>query len=312
MLRRPFGGTGIEVSALGLGCNNFGIRLDLAQTQRVVDAAIDAGITFFDTADTYGNRGGSETLLGAALGARRKNVILATKFGLPMDDEGRLKGGSRAYVTNAVEASLRRLNTDWIDVYFYHRPDPSTPVEETLRALDDLLRHGKVRFAGCSNQSGTQLADAMEIARTNELTPFAVAQDQYNLLSRQIEAALIPAIQRYGLALIPYFPLASGMLTAKYRKGEPMPTGTRLSNPRYSERFLNGRNFEIVEQLAAFCAARGRSLLQLAFAWLLTKPHVATIIAGASTPEQLRQNADALGWRMTAEEIAAVDKITAG
>jgi aryl-alcohol dehydrogenase-like predicted oxidoreductase len=312
MLQRSFGSTELNVSALGLGCNNFGIRIDRSQTRQVIDAAIDAGITFFDTADAYGNRGGSEALLGELLGSRRKDLVLATKFGLPMDDEQRLQGGSRAYVMTAVEASLKRLRTDWIDVYFYHRPDPATPIEETLRALDDLVRHGKVRFIGCSNQSGPQIADAMEIACTGRLTPFAATQDQYSLLSREIEPALVPVVQRHGLALIPYFPLASGMLTGKYRKGQPKPTGTRLSSSRYSDRFLNDGNLETVEQLTAFCAERGRSLLQLAFAWLLAKPYVATIIAGASTAEQLRQNAGALSWQMTADEIAAVDRITAG
>jgi aryl-alcohol dehydrogenase-like predicted oxidoreductase len=311
MVKRAFGNTGLTVSALGLGCNNFGVRLDLEGTRAVVDAAIDAGINFVDTADTYGNRGGSETLLGATLGNRRKDLILATKFGLPMDREGRLKGGSRGYVMAAVEASLKRLKTDWIDIYYYHRPDPATPIEETLGALDNLARQGKIRFAGCSNLPGPQLADAMELARTKRLAPFAAAQDQYNLLSREIEATLVPAIARYGLALVPYFPLASGLLSGKYRKGRPMPTGTRLSDARYSARFVNEENFEVIERLAAFCAERGRTLLELAFGWLLAQPYVASVIAGATTAEQLRQNAAALSWRPTADEIAALDRITA-
>jgi aryl-alcohol dehydrogenase-like predicted oxidoreductase len=311
MQQRAFGTTPLRVSALGLGCNNFGIRLDREETRRVVDAALAAGITFFDTADAYGNQGGSETLLGETLGARRKDVVLATKFGLPMDEEGRLQGGSRAYIMTAVEASLKRLKTDWIDVYYYHRPDPATPIEETLRALDDLVGHGKVRFVGCSNQSGAQIADALEIAGANKLAPFVTAQDQYNLVQRGIESTLVPVIQRHGLALVPYFPLASGLLTGKYRKGQPMPTGTRLSNTRYSDRFLSEENLALVERLAAFCATRRRTMLELAFGWLLAKPYVATIIAGASTPEQLRQNAGALGWQMTAEEVAEVERITA-
>jgi aryl-alcohol dehydrogenase-like predicted oxidoreductase len=311
MVKRAFGNTGLTVSALGLGCNNFGVRLDLEGTRAVVDAAIDAGINFVDTADTYGNRGGSETLLGATLGNRRKDLILATKFGLPMDREGRLKGGSRGYVMAAVEASLKRLKTDWIDIYYYHRPDPATPIEETLGALDNLARQGKIRFAGCSNLPGPQLADAMELARTKRLAPFAAAQDQYNLLSREIEATLVPAIARYGLALVPYFPLASGLLSGKYRKGRPMPTGTRLSDARYSARFVNEENFEVIERLAACCAERGRTLLELAFGWLRAQPYVASVIAGATTAEQLRQNAAALSWRPTADEIAALDRITA-
>jgi aryl-alcohol dehydrogenase-like predicted oxidoreductase len=311
MIKRSFGGTGLMVSALGLGCNNFGRRLDLERTRAVVDSAIEAGINFFDTADVYGDRGGSETMLGATLGNRRKDVILATKFGLPMDDEGRLAGGSRRYLLSAVEASLKRLKTEWIDIYYLHRPDPATPIEETLGALDELVRQGKVRFAGCSNLLGPQLADAMEVARTKKVAPFVAAQDEYNLLSREIETSLVPVIERLGLALVPYFPLASGLLSGKYRKDQPMPTGTRLSDPRFSARFANEQNFEVVEGLAAFCAERGRTLLELAFDWLLARPYVASVIAGATAPEQVRQNADALGWQLTGDEIAAVDRITA-
>jgi aryl-alcohol dehydrogenase-like predicted oxidoreductase len=311
MIRRAFGKTDLMVSALGLGCNNFGTRLDLEKTRNVIDSAIEAGINFFDTADVYGDRGGSETLLGATLGTRRKDVILATKFGLPMDDEGRLAGGSRRYVLSAVEASLKRLKTEWIDIYYLHRPDPATPIDETLAALDELARQGKVRFAGCSNLPGLQLADATEVARTKKIAPFVAAQDEYNLLSREIETSLVPVIERLGLALVPYFPLASGLLTGKYRKGQPMPTGTRLSDPRFSARFANEQNFEVVDRLAAFCAERGRTMLELALGWLLARPFVASVIAGATAPEQVHQNADALGWQLTADEIAAVDWITA-
>jgi aryl-alcohol dehydrogenase-like predicted oxidoreductase len=311
MIKRAFGSTGLAVSALGLGCNNFGVRLDLERTKAVVDAAIEAGINFIDTADAYGSRGGSETLLGATLGSRRKDLILATKFGLPMDHEGRLKGGSRSYAMSAIEASLKRLKTDWIDVYYHHRPDPATPIEETLGALDQLVRQGKIRFAGSSNLPGPQLADAMELAGAKKLAPFAAAQDQYSLLSREIETTLVPVIERYGIALVPYFPLASGLLTGKYRKGRPMPMGTRLSEGRNSARFVNEENFEVIERLAAFCEERGRPMLELAFGWLLARPCVATVIAGATSPEQVRQNAGALGWQMTRDEIATVDRITA-
>jgi aryl-alcohol dehydrogenase-like predicted oxidoreductase len=265
---------------------------------------------FFDTADVYGNRGESETLLGVTLGNRRKDVILATKFGLPMDDEGHLAGGSRRYILSAIEASLKRLKTDWIDVYYLHRPDPATPIEETL-GIDELVRQGKIRFAGCSNLSGPQLADAIEIARTKKLAAFVAAQDEYNLLSREVEIGLVPVIERLGLALVPYFPLASGLLTGKYRRGQPIPTGTRLSDPRYSTRFANEQNIEFVERLAGFCAERGRTVLELAFGWLLARPYVASAIAGATASEQVRQNADALGWRLTADEVAAVDRIAA-
>jgi aryl-alcohol dehydrogenase-like predicted oxidoreductase len=311
MIKRSFGSTGLMVSALGLGCNNFGRRLDLGKTRTVVDSAIEAGINFFDTADVYGDRGGSETLLGVTLGNRRKDLILATKFGLPMDDEGYLAGGSRRYVLSAVEGSLKRLKTEWIDIYYLHRPDPATPIEETLGALDELVRQGKVRFAGCSNLPGPQLTDAMEVARTKKLASFVAAQDEYNLLTRGIETSLVPVIERFGLALVPYFPLASGLLTGKYRKGQPMPTGTRLSDPRFSARFANEQNLEVVEQLAAFCAERGRTVLELAFGWLLARSCVASVIAGATASEQVRRNADALGWQMTSDEIAAVDRITA-
>lgn len=310
MMKRFFGRTGIEVSAVGLGCNNFGGRLDEEKSKAVVNAALDAGITFIDTADVYGNRGGSETLLGAVLGDRRKDLILSTKFGLPMDEEGRLEGGSRAYVMRAIEASLKRLRTDWIDVYYVHRPDPATPIEETLTALDDLIRQGKVRFAGCSNFSPPQLAEALALAEAKRLPPFVAAQDEYSLLAREIEDALLAAIERHGLALVPYFPLASGLLTGKYRKGQPMPSGTRLAAARFSDRFVNDRNLEIVERLAAFCAERGRTLLELAFAWLLAKPCVATVIAGATSPAQVRANAAALGWTLSKDEIAALDRMT--
>jgi len=310
MIKRSFGGTGLMVSALGLGCNNFGRRLDLEKTRTVVDCAIETGINFFDTADVYSDRGGSETFLGATLGSRRKDVTLATKFGLPMDDEGHLAGGSRRYVLSAVEASLKRLKTEWIDIYYLHRPDPATPVEETLRALDELVRQGKVRFAGCSKLPGPQLADAMEVARTKKLAPLVAAQDEYNLLSREIETSLVPVIERLGLTLVPYFPLASGLLTGKYRRGQPMPAGTRLSDPHFSARFANEQNFEVVERLVAFGAERGRTMLELAFGWLLARPYVASVIAGATTPEQVRRNADALG-QLTADEIAALDRITA-
>jgi aryl-alcohol dehydrogenase-like predicted oxidoreductase len=312
MIKRAFGSTGLAVSALGLGCNNFGMRLDLDETRAVIDAATEVGINFIDTADVYGGRGGSERLLGATLGARRKDFVLATKFGLPMDAGGRLQGGSRRYVLSAVETSLKRLGTEWIDIYYLHRPDPATPLEETLGTLDELVRQGKIRYAGCSNLPGPELADAMNLTRTKKLAGFVAAQDEYNLLSREIETSLVPIIERFSLALIPYFPLASGLLTGKYRKGLPMPTGTRLSDPRFSARFANEKNLEMVERLAAFCAKRGRTMLELAFGFLLARPYVASVIAGATTPEQVRQNAGALGWQLTADEIAAVESITAG
>ncbi len=310
MRDRPLGTTGFRVSALGLGCNNFGVRLDAAAARRIVGAALDAGITLFDTADVYGLRGGSETILGEALGARRKNVVLVSKFGVAMDDEGRLKGGSARYVASAIEASLKRLKTDWIDLYYYHRPDPTTPIEETLRALDVLIAQGKVRYIGCSNMSAAQIAEAQRVAQANGLSRFIVCQEQYNLLSRQIETDVIPALEAHHLALIPYFPLASGMLTGKYQQGAPIEPGTRMSYKRYSDRFLNDENFHIVEKLREFCAKRNRSLVELAFGWLLSKPVIGCVIAGASTPEQIQQNAAAIDWQLDAAEMVEVDRLT--
>jgi aryl-alcohol dehydrogenase-like predicted oxidoreductase len=237
--------------------------------------------------------------------------VLVTKFGLPMDGTGRRQGGSRRYVRRALEASLKRLKTDWVDVYYFHRPDPETPIEETLGALDVLVRAGKVRHIACSNFSAAQIHAAQDAARAKQSTPFVATQEQYNLLSREIERDVIPAIEAEKLALLPYFPLASGILTGKYRLGKPLPEGTRLSNARYSDRFLNDENLRIVERLEAFCAARGRTLLQLAFAWLLAKPFVSSVIAGASTPEQLRQNTGAVDWDLGAAEVAEVDRLTA-
>jgi aryl-alcohol dehydrogenase-like predicted oxidoreductase len=311
MRERQFGTTELRVSSLGLGCNNFGGRLDAAAARNVVHAALDAGITIFDTADIYGLRGGSETILGEALGARRKDVALVTKFGLPMDEEGQLKGGSARYVASAIEASLKRLRTDWIDLYYLHRPDPETPIEETLRALDALIKQGKVRYIGCSNMSAPQIVEAQQVSRANGLDRFVSCQDQYNLLSREIEAEIIPAMQAHRLALVPYFPLASGMLTGKYKFGAPIPADSRLSYKRYSDRFLNDENFRIVERLREFCVKRGRSLLELAFGWLLSKPLVGCVIAGASTPEQVYQNAAAVDWRLDAAEMAEIERLSA-
>lgn len=311
MLKRTLGTSDLVVSAVGLGCNNFGIRLDQAAANAVVGAALDAGITVFDTADVYGKRGGSETILGEALGPRRKGIVLVTKFGVAMDDEGKLKGGSRAYVISAVEASLKRLKTDWIDLYYYHRPDPLTPVEETLRALDQLVRDGKVQHIGCSNMSVAQVVEAQNLSRAQGLARFICCQDQYSLLARQIEADFIPALEVQDLALLPYFPLAGGMLSGKYQFSAPIPANTRLSNKRYSDRFLNYQNFQTVERLKAFCAQRGRSLLELAFGWLLSKPVVGSVMAGASTVEQVRQNVAAAGWRLDGAEMAEVDRLSA-
>ena len=311
MEKRKLGSSTLEVSVVGLGGNNFGGRIDFAASERVVHRAIALGINLIDTADSYGNKGGSEEALGRILGDKRKDIVLASKFGLPMDDAGKLKGASRRYVMQAVEASLKRLRTDWIDLYQLHRPDPQTPIEETLRALDDLVRQGKVRFIGCSNLSAQQVIAAEDAARQHGLAAFVSCQDEYSLLVRDIERELVPAAKARGLGILPYFPLASGLLTGKYRRGAPLPPGSRLAkNPRHADEFITERNWRIVGELAAFAARRGRSMLELAFGWLLRDGVVASVIAGATTPEQVEQNIGAAGWKLSAEELAEIDRIT--
>jgi len=306
---RNIGRSGLRVSLVGLGCNNFGGRLDVAATRKVVDRAIDAGVTLFDTADSYGNRGGSETLLGQVLGARRNDIVLATKFSSPMNDAQTLKGASRRYVMRAVEASLTRLKTDWIDLYQLHWPDPLTPMEETLRALDDLVRQGKVRYVGCSNLSAWEIADAAWISRHNGLTPFVSAQNEYSLLVREESTPLLPVLDHYGMGLLPYFPLAGGFLTGKYHRGEPLPAGRLQTVKTMADRFLTDRNWTLVEGLDAFARARGRTLIELAFGWLASHRAVCSVIAGASTPEQIDANIAAAQWQLSAEDRAEVDRL---
>jgi aryl-alcohol dehydrogenase-like predicted oxidoreductase len=311
MQKRKLGNSGLEVSLVGLGANNFGGRIDLAASRLVVDKALELGVTLIDTADVYGNKGGSEECLGQILGTRRKHVVLATKFGLPMDDAGKLRGASRRYIVQAVEASLRRLKTDWIDLYQLHRPDAHTPIEETLRALDDLLKAGKVRFIGCSNLSAAQLEEAQSVAGRNRLTSFVCCQDEYSLLERGLEKDLLGVMGKYGLSLLPYFPLASGLLTGKYRHGAPLPSGSRLAkSPPRGGGVLNERNWRIVDALNAFAAARGHTLLELAMSWLASRPYIASIIAGATKPEQVEQNVAAIGWTLSPQDIAEIDRIT--
>lgn len=311
MMFRNLGRSGLRVSLVGLGCNNFGGRIDLEATRKVVHAALDSGITLFDTADIYGARGGSETALGEVLGPRRKDIVLASKFGMEMDAEGVKKGGSRRYIVQAFEDSLRRLKTDWIDLYQLHRPDPLTPIEETLRALDDLIRAGKVRYVGCSNLASWQVADAQWTARDLGLNGFVSCQDHYSLLVRGIEKELIPAASHFGLGLLPYFPLANGMLTGKYRRGAPMPEGARMTTtPQRAAEVLVEENWERVEKLSAFCEARGRTLLELAFSWLAAQPVVSSVIAGATKPEQVALNVKAAQWALSADDRAEIDAIT--
>ena len=308
---RRLGQTGTRVSVVGIGCNNFGMRIDQAATSAVVGAAIDCGINFFDTADVYGGAGKSEEYLGKALGGKRSEVVLASKFGAPMGDGELQKGASRRYIFKAVEASLKRLGTDYIDLYQLHLPDTETSIEETLGALDDLVSQGKIRYIGNSNFSGWQIADADWSARSGSMNRFVTAQNQYNLLDRRVEREVIPSCVRFGLGVLPYFPLASGLLTGKYRRGEQAPDGTRLA--AWGERgakALSDDNFEVLDKLTAFAADHGKSLLELAMSWLVCKPVISSVIAGATNPEQVVANANAAQWRLTAEQSAEIDRIS--
>ncbi len=307
---RNLGRSGLRVSAIGLGCNNFGGRIDLEATRKVVYEALDLGVTLFDTADIYGERGGSENCLGQILGNHRKDVVLATKFGMPMDDVGVKTGASRRYIIAAAEDSLRRLRTDWIDLYQVHQPDPRTPIEETLRALEDLVRSGKVRYLGCSNFPAWRVVEAQWTAHLHGTNVFVSCQDEYSLIMRNIELELIPAAVEYGLGLLPYFPLASGLLSGKYRRNSPMPANARLTNTqRLAVRYLTEANWATIERLSEFAAQQGHTLLELAFSWLLSKPPVASVIAGATAPEQLQQNVKAGNWALTLEDFANIKRL---
>ena len=309
---RNLGRSGLRVSAVGLGCNNFGGRIkDLEQTRAVIHAAFDAGITLFDTADRYGDFGGSETQMGKVLGAKRKDIVLATKFGGAMDN-GPRKGASRKWIMQSVEDSLKRLQTDWIDLYQLHFPDANTPIEETLRALTDLVQQGKVRYIGSSNLQPWEMVEASFTAEVKNLAPFVSAQEEYSMVVRDIEANLLPVARRYGYGLLPYYPLANGLLTGKY-KPDVMPEGARLTlDPTKSDnKYINDKNWRRVEQLTAFCQERGHTLLELAFAWLLAEPATSSVIAGATKPEQVHANAAAANWKLSSEELAAVNKIIA-
>jgi aryl-alcohol dehydrogenase-like predicted oxidoreductase len=308
---RNLGGSGLRVSAVGMGCNNFGQRIDLEASRKVIHKALDLGITLFDTADIYSNMGGSETVLGEVLGDRRKDIVLATKYSKPMAEDGTKQGASRRYIINAVEASLKRLKTDYIDLYQQHDYDPLTPIEETLRALDDLVRQGKVRYIGNSNFPAWRIAEAEYVARAMNVTRFISCQDEYSLVVRDIENDLLPAAQEYNLGLLPFFPLASGLLTGKYKRGEAAPGDTRLGKvERLRDRYMTPRNEEIVEKLQAFAQARGHSMLELAFSWLAARPQVASVIAGATRVEQVEQNVKAIAWSLSADEMKEIDGIT--
>jgi aryl-alcohol dehydrogenase-like predicted oxidoreductase len=308
---RNLGKSGLQVSLAGLGCNNFGMRIDLEQTRAVVHGALDQGITLFDTADIYGGRGKSEEMLGQILGSRRQDIILASKCGMAMGDGPYLRGSSRRYIVNACEASLKRLATDYLDLFQIHQPDPSTPEDETLSALDDLVRAGKVRYLGNSNYAGWQVADAAWIARTHRYTPYVSAQNEYSLLNRTVERDLVPACRHFGVGVLPYFPLASGFLTGKYKRGSGLPEGTRLGAMKVlADRLVNDANFDAIEKLEGFAREREHTMVELAMSWLAAQPEVSSVIAGATKPEQVSENVKSVNWKMTPEELKAVDRLT--
>jgi aryl-alcohol dehydrogenase-like predicted oxidoreductase len=305
---RRLGDSELEVSLLGLGCNNFGGRVDAGGTAAVLEAALDAGITFFDTADVYGEAGGSELLMGEVLEGRRDEFLLATKFGweLPWaEDAPGAPRGSREYVRWAVEGSLRRLRTDRIDLYQYHHPDAATPLAETLAALDELVREGVVRAIGCSNVSAAEIEEAERAATEGGYARFVTVQNEYSLLRRGIESVVAPACERFGLSILPFYPLAKGLLSGKYRRGADGPAGTRLAGQRAG----SVEEFETVERLQAFAAERGIGLLDVAIAGLAAQPGVGSVIAGATKPEQIRANVAALRWQPSAADLAELDRI---
>ena len=292
---------------IGLGCNNFGRRVDLDGTRAVVDAALAEGVTFFDTADIYGGRGASEELLGQVLQGRRDQVVLATKFGMDMGD-GRGPRGSRDYILQAVEASLRRLRTDVIDVYWYHQPDGETPIAETLETLDELVRAGTVRTIGASNFSAEQIEEADQIARERGLARFVAVQNEYSLLVRDAEQEVLPACERLGIGFVPYFPLASGLLTGKYRRGQAPPPGTRLAG---RERVASDEQFDLLDAIERYAQERRVSVLEVAIGALLARPAVSSVIAGATKPDQVSANARAAGWTPNEDDLAALDSLLA-
>jgi aryl-alcohol dehydrogenase-like predicted oxidoreductase len=302
----------LEATIVGIGCNNFGRRLDRSGTETVVNAAMEGGINFFDTADVYGD-GASEEYLGKALGSRREEVIIATKFGAQLGNDPSRGGGSPRWIERAVEGSLKRLGTDHIDLYQLHRPDKNTPIEDTLEALDHLISSGKVRQIGCSNYSEAQIEDALSTSRERNLAQFVSVQNEYSLLHRDPEEnGVIEACLTNQLALLPYFPLASGMLTGKYTRGKDAPAGSRLAGmpAARAERFANAQNFELMERLEAFAKEREHTILELAISWLVAQPVVSSVIAGATSPEQVRANAEAAKWELYPEDLEEIDRIT--
>jgi aryl-alcohol dehydrogenase-like predicted oxidoreductase len=306
---RQLGPTGLHVSAVGLGTNNFGFRMDEESSLKVAHQAVEEGINFIDTADSYG-RGLSEERIGKAFKDMRKNVLIATKVANPVGDGPNKQGNSRHHIMNQVEESLRWLQTDYIDLYQIHRVDPKTPIEETLRALDDLVHQGKVRYIGCSNFAAWQTCEAIQISKALNLAPFVTVQPEYNMLNRSVEAELVPFCKEYGVGILPFFPLASGFLTGKYRQGQAVPEGTRLAgNERAQGNTLTERNFSMLSKLEKFAADREHPMVELAIAWLLANSAVSSVIAGATKIEQVTANAKAADWHLTPEDMEEIEKI---
>ena len=306
MQYRQLGSSGLQVSAIGLGANNFGRRVDAAGTKKVVHAALDAGVNMIDTSNSYGD-GLSEDFIGRALNGRRHEAVIATKVSSRVADGPNNAGNSRKHIYDQVDISLRKLRTDYIDLYQIHWWDPNTPIEETLRALEEPIRAGKIRYAGCSNFAAWQVCESHWTARTLGVSGFVSMQPHYSMLYRKPEEEMIPFCDKYGIGILPYYPLENGFLTGKYRRGQPAPDGTRLSeNDRGA---LTGRNFDILEGLEAFASERGHTILELAFAWLLASPMVSSVIAGATRPEQVQANSAAAGWALTAEDMEEVNSI---
>ncbi|MGQ0603422.1 MAG: aldo/keto reductase [Anaerolineales bacterium] len=303
---RKLGRAGVKVSAIGVGCNQFGGKVDLAGTKAIVQRALDVGINFFDTADVYGNRGGSEELLGEALVGQWDRVVVATKGRSKMGDGPNDEGASRYHILNAIEASLRRLKTDHLDLYQIHSWDDGAPIDEMMRALDDAVRAGKVRYIGASNFSAWQLCRSNDVAEMMNWESFVTIQPHYHMLEREIERELIPYCRFAGIGILPYFPLAGGFLTGKYKRGQPAPAGSRGEKSQYVQEYMTDANFDMLEKLTAFASARSHTLHELAFAWLLGQPQMTSVIAGATRPEQITANAAAGEWRLTAEELAEV------
>jgi aryl-alcohol dehydrogenase-like predicted oxidoreductase len=302
--KRIGGPNGFDISVVGMGCNAFGRRLDEETSRPVIHAALDAGITFFDTAEIYGD-GLSEEFIGRALEGRRDEIILATKFGLRTINVPGKARGSRANAMAAIDKSLKRLGTDHIDLYQFHMPDPTTPIAETLEAMNDMVKAGKVRLIGCSNFSSAQMREALDTAKEMGLESFVTAQNEWSVLDRSIEDDLVPVCAENAIGILPYYPLAKGLLTGKYRRGEAAPAGSRLAGSGD----LSRADFDVLEALEAFATGRGFNLLTLAISWLATQPTVASVISGAARADQLAQNVAAAGWKMTADDLAEIDRI---